>query len=450
MDTNPELLRGFDRVLEAGHGYELILLRETELGPPLINRGDVDLLASKSGVRNFARRVGLVCAEEGLSYRIQRENTLKTIITLCSPHLVAGIHFDLWTDLWQIFGGRNSLRFCDVRPACAPASGAVLRMPPALELAIYVQHLSVKRRVLASPTVQSRLLYYAASCRAVGEVEVAGEADRLLHLPSVDEAALRIAERYLRKRLARTHRWLGPSRRIGRCARTLAARRLRLRFADRALALIGVDGAGKSSLAESLAAHVGDGGSRFTSKSLYRKTMVFRVLYGLNWRTWRARRERVDEVVAPLTFVTAAFSLGSRLAELGTGGVTFDRYLPDFLYVRRKTDEPSFSRLAFLGRWFHVAVPVIHLTVPYEILLRRKSEVSRRGLARYDADMAAFYESLPHVDYLRFRNDFPLEQASRILRDYLVSARRLPSPGDGSGQVATGRLPSGSDVLSSG
>ena len=118
----------------------------------------------------------------------------------------------------------------------------------------------------------------------------------------------------------------------------------------RATAIIGIDGTGKTSVGEWLANRVG-GARRFefyVGKQLYRGTLPFRALYRLNWGTVNWLQERIDEMLAPLTFGIAWLSLHALLLKRRWRRderiLVVDRFLPDFLYVRRKTDSPRFFR----------------------------------------------------------------------------------------------------------
>jgi hypothetical protein len=186
--------------------------------------------------------------------------------------------------------------------------------------------------------------------------------------------------------------------------------------------VVGVDGVGKTTIAAALAEAGEQEGSRHheIGKSLFRESALFRKIYALNRRVRRPRRmrrERIDDILAPLAFLIA--SVRARRCLGLEGAVLVDRYLPDFLYVKRKTDRPHFSGLAPVLKPLCRPVRVVHLSVPHSVLQSRKTEITAAGAGRYDEDMRAVYCGRTWVDYLQFNNHLPADEAIATLESYL-------------------------------
>jgi hypothetical protein len=420
------LVASLDALLEPGLGYEFILLRETPLDERCVDCGDVDLLGTPRSVRAFLARLSEVCGERGQSFQVRRTKMEKTQVSLLSADLRHRIVFDLWSELWQVFRGRRCLRFRDLHHLCQREGTCLLRLPPDVEWAIYGQHLAFKRKDLSSAGVQQRLHFYAAALEENGHHDLAEGARGIARTKLLGKAELTLLESTLSRALPTRYFAKAPSQRWSHSLRSGVARRVRDRRLRGVIALVGVDGVGKTTIGAALASAGAADESRqhVVGKSLFRESRVFRELYARNRRLPKARRlrrERIDDVLAPLAFLVAAIRV-RRSLRLG-GVVLVDRYLPDFLYVKRKTDRARFSLLAGLLKPLCPPVQVVHLSVPHSVLQGRKTEITAAGMRRYEESMRAFYATRRWVDYLRFNNRAPADAAIVTLESYLFATR---------------------------
>lgn len=414
--TTELLLRGLTDVLD--HGAELVLLRETDLGPGCVDQGDIDLLVAADAVPTLLDRVDAVTSTYGLHYRLQRSGSDKVGVALFSQDMAHSIRIDLWVRLWQVFGGRSYLTHEDVARFAVPADGPVKRLPADLEAAIYISHLAVKNRDPSAPGNAERL---ARLRPRVPEQSPLGQAlGRILATRGIDESATRAAGQVLRDRCGgdvedrgAIARWRSAPRRARR--RWLERRRLR------AVALVGVDGCGKTSLGASVAEALDR--EVVLSKDAYRRSLLFRGIYKANRLTMKLPYEVIDDRLAPLSYAVAAH----RLPRIASERALLDRYLGDFLVSHRKSDEPRFSRATRVLANFHRPCAIVHVRASWPTIVSRKNEVSERGHAWYDQSMLRYYRSLPVLDYLVLRNDGPLESSAAALTTYLLAQHPRPA-----------------------
>jgi hypothetical protein len=410
--------------IQGGGGARFLLLRETSLGDAAIDEGDIDLLCARDAVSALISKLDVLGSELGLGLLVERSAPRKTRVSLFSADLRHSLHLDLWTDLWQLADGTRSLRWRDLSGLSIASKGGFRRLPERLELAVYLEHLRVKRKNLASPGVRARLEHYVGACATdpdVSEALRSVAADPPAELPPRLHAWSRTV---LDGALGPQHRWLALFRRAQDPARRAWMRRVRPPPGARAVALIGADGIGKSTLGKVLAGDR-EGREHVLGKSFYRRGLLFRGLYRLNRRLGAPfSQESIDEALPALAYTVAALRLRRRLSDPATRGLLIDRFLPDFLYLGRKGDRARFSRWAWISRVLYVSLPVVHLTADHAVLAGRKLEISPAGLRRYDRDMTRFYTSLPFVRYLRLQNAGSVDQASRVLCGRLAQLLR--------------------------
>jgi thymidylate kinase len=421
-----ELVASLDALLEPGLGYEFILLRETPLDERCVDCGDVDLLGTRRSVHAFLSRLSEVCVERGQSFQVRRTKMEKTQVSLLSANLRHQIVFDLWSELWQVFRGRRCLRFRDLHRLCERRGSCLLRLPPDVEWAIYAQHLAFKRKDLSSADVQERLHFYAGALEQEGRRDLAESATGIARMKLLGKPELALLESTLSMELPSSYFATARTRRWSRSLRSRVARRVRDRRLRGVVAVVGVDGVGKTTIGAALGSTgaVDERRQYVVGKSLFRESWVFTKLYAWNRRLPKARRlrrERIDDLLAPLAFLVAAIRV-RRSLRLG-GMVLVDRYLPDFLYVRRKTDRPRVSLLAGLLKPLCPPVRVVHLSVPHSVLQGRKTEITAAGMRRYEERMRAFYTTRRWVDYLRFDNRAAADDAIVALESYLFATR---------------------------
>lgn len=418
--TTAMLLQGLTDVLE--RAGDLVLLRETDLGPSCVDRGDIDLLVAADALPTMLDIIDELTAEHGLHYRLQRSGADKVGVALYSSDMAHSIRMDLWVRLRQILGGRSYLTFEDVAEFTIGTGSPVPRLPADLEAAIYIQHLAIKRRDPSTPASAERLASLRRRCSR--HSALAAALDRIQATGQVDELATRTAEQELvgrcGKRLetrARNALWSGAPARAHR--RWLERRRLG------AVAFVGVDGCGKTSLGEAVAEALGR--SVVLAKDAYRRSLVFRGIYKANRLTLGLPYESIDDVLAPLSYVIAAH----RLPKIVSDHTVLDRYLGDFLVTDRKSDQPRLSRGARVLAPLYRPCAIVHIRASWSTIESRKKEVSERGHAWYDTAMLHHYRSQPVLDYLVLRNDGALAASAAALTAYLLDQQPLrtrPSP----------------------
>lgn len=406
------LLQGLSDILE--REGDAVLLRETELGPSCVDRGDIDLLIAADALPAMLDIIDDVAALRGLHYRLRRSGPHKTGVTLFSADMAHSIRIDLWVELWQIFGGRSYLTHEDVVGCAVDTGGPVRGLPADLEAAVYIQHLAIKGRDPTFPSNAERLSGLLRRCS--DHPALAETLERILTTGQIDKSAVRTAEQQLRGQCGGRLEKRGEITRRKSVLGRVGRRRLEHRSLN-AVALLGVDGCGKTSLGKAVAEALHH--DTFLAKDAYRRSLVFRGIYAVNRRTLRLSYEQIDNMLVPLTYVVASH----RLPKIVSDQTVIDRYLGDFLIVDRKSDEPRLSRMAGLLANFHRPCTTIHIRASWSTIESRKNEVSEQGHAWYDRTMLRHYRSQPVVDYLAFRNDSELAPAATALTEFLLDQR---------------------------
>ncbi|MBM4074221.1 MAG: hypothetical protein FJ267_01080 [Planctomycetes bacterium] len=414
----------------------------------IINGDDIDLLGTRESVDQLLE-ASQRWVKEGLCHvRVFAARPGKVELTLFSRDGRNRAVFDLWIELPQIDRGRRVLRFDDCESLFENSSGSILRFPIEVEACVYLHHLICKRKKLEDDRVQRRLASLSRACQSLSEkvaepLEVTGEghapfrirngyddlATMLDQVRTDKRIAAKVESESLR-RLQETIRLPVNKNTVGSVFKRLAEAWLAAPRKPSLISVMGCDGAGKTTLIESLSEESPKQFRSLTGKHLYRKSIVYKLAVVFVRPLVTRCRERFDEILAPVLYVRAAASLRWKTL-LGTRRVTLmDRSLMDFLYVNRKTDSPSFCRSVWLSSLFGRRIPVIHCHVAFENVARRKQEITRRGHAAYDRDMFSYFVRQVPVDYVAFNNDGSLEEAKPALRSIIghVSNRLMTVP----------------------
>jgi|GEM_PF-738042 len=402
--------------------WRFIQLRGHDFDTSMINDDDVDLLGSRAsvdqllaGARDWMRR-GLC------HFRVASRKADKVELTLFSIDGQQRACFDLWIRLPQFDRGQQVLAFENCIGQVLDRDEPVTRLPVALEACVYTQHLVCKRKDLASVSAQHRLTAYVNRCRAAGEQLLSEQLEQVRRSRQVTEEF----ERFTLLRLAdeltlQPRRDSEPSLLTRLWQKSLAAPRRTTQ-----ISIMGCDGAGKTTLAERLTEQQPNDLCVFTGKHLYRKSLTYKLAVIFLRPLITRSRERFDEILAPALYLRACF--GQRLkAQFSQRRLRpqrrltlIDRSLADFLYVNRKTDQPSFCRSRWLSRLFGQRIPTIHCHVSNEILVTRKQEMTPTGHAAYDRDMFEQLTRRTPTDYVGFHNDLSLDEALIALRGILT------------------------------
>lgn len=404
--------------------WRFIQLRGRDFDASIIDGDDVDLLGSRESVtellaaaRNWMR--------EGLCHvRVVAARPDKYELTLYSIDGRHTARFDLWTRLTQIDRGRAELTCRLCQSHVSRTSEAIGRLPPVLELCVYIHHLICKRKDLSQPSVQQRLSYYLTVCREAGETDLHSQLLRSAKDHRISAELEDITRQRLVSRLNPP-----PARRT--LATTLCRLRQHCLTGPRRVSLVsvmGCDGAGKTTLANRLSEQCPDHFRIFTGKHLYRKSLTYKLAVIFLRPLMTRSRERFDEILAAPLYLRACLAQRWK-AFRSRGPVTLiDRSLIDFLYINRKTDHPSFCRFRWLRHLFGQRIPVVHCHVSDQRLVQRKQEMTPAGHAAYDQDM--FLELTGHtpVNYTAFHNDLPEDAAASALQEILYSITNRPRP----------------------
>jgi thymidylate kinase len=393
--------------------WSLVQLRGAPLGAEDVNGDDVDLLASREAVDALLDAAWGWVREGWCHLEVEARRPGKVEMTLVSTDGRHRVLIDLWLELWQLNRGRQRLRYSDCKDLLA-GDGSIRRLPLDVEVCVYLHHLACKRKDLGNDRVRDRVARYREACEDSGEGTLLKILDRIADEGTLAEEGERKAMRRLCQRLG-IEAEAESGARPGRLARTLRSWLLAAPRKTTLVTLMGCDGSGKTSLGRRLCEDLPEVGRLFTGKHLYRKSITYKLaVIFLRPLTFQSR-EKFDELIAPLVYLRACLGLEIRRWRTGESVTLLDRSLVDFLYVDRKTDQPRFSRLAWLARFVGRRIPTVHCVLPYEEVVKRKDEMTEAGHARYDGDMFEHFTRRVPTSYVAFNNDRSLDDAAEVL-----------------------------------
>jgi hypothetical protein len=408
---------------------------------------DIDLLLTASQRLQLVQAAFAQCIRGRIHCRIQQSCAAKAQMILwtidCSQMLI----IDLWSGFDQLSRHRQhwipanrllptlsiadsetrSELACHQPPSarCADAMmpgwgeteiPALRQLPPDISLCLLIQHLATKRKKLTTTARRERIVF---ACDRLKTWSPAPElqnsqlsalrdiAERLPMAIIITPKCIAFSEDYLLQRLAATpqNRGLPLLERRRRRGLITEFRKAILQHRP-ALALIGSDGAGKSSVLSALATQQPDA-TRVVAKKFYRRSLAYQLASGLMKRLCGLDRGAFDDYVSPLITLRAAaglwtqmclrLSAWSRTFRAGTVGrnpvgdrmrftnptMLLDRSVAGFLITDRKSDVP---RLSWSASWIESVIPPVTsllLTLPYHRLKARKQELSLPGHETY-------------------------------------------------------------------
>jgi hypothetical protein len=393
--------------------WSLVQLRGAPLGAEDLNGDDLDLLASRESVDTLLDAAWGWVREGRCHLEVEARRPGKVEATLVSTDGRHRVRFDLWIELWQLNRGRQRLRHSDCEDLLA-GDRSIRRLPLDIEVCVYLHHLACKRKDLGTERVRERVAWYRKACHEAGEDALEQILVRIAEEGRLSEEDEEEAMRRLGARLgiaAEAESGAKP----GRVVRTLRSWFLAAPRKTTLVTLMGCDGSGKTSLGRRLCEGLPEVGRLFTGKHLYRKSITYKLgVIFLRPLTFQSR-EKFDELIAPLVYLRACLGLEIRRWRTGESVTLLDRSLVDFLYVDRKTDQPRFSRLAWLARFVGRRIPTVHCVLPYEEVVKRKDEMTEAGHARYDGDMFEHFCRRVPTSYVAFNNDRGLDEAAEVL-----------------------------------
>ena len=405
----------------ASRGPTFVRLLESSLDECCINNRDIDLLGTTTAVESLMATCFSWAQAGRCHFRVKRKREGNVSLVLFSRCGQFHIQFDLFTELWQLNRGRCGLRFEDVVHLLPPGQLGFVRLPIPVEAAIYLHKYVLKKRSVESDGLRQRLDGYSSACRQGEATEFATDLDAVLQNGRVEPAALTRAIQLLRSYnvvpsltnswqsmrrhwIARWRRWwLGSPRHPA------------------VISFMGCDGAGKTSLSESLS----KGSSLpvtvkpFIGRNLYRKSLIYRTFGSLVRRSLSMNRDRFDEKCCLPLYLHAAAHLRRKVywrQLLGSRKLlVMDRTLVDLLYTQRLSDEARFGRWVHLADYFGVRLPTVHFIVDFEQLHVRKAECSEIAHRQYDEDMFWFHVRRIPTDYTVFSNCGTLDDSKTAL-----------------------------------
>ncbi len=408
--------------------WKFIQLRGQSVDIANLPDDDIDLLGSQESVEALLKSALEWVRERRCHVRVRSRNRDKVEFTIFSIDGHHSILFDLWVHLRQFHQGQRSLTYDACKHTVIDSEQSIQRFPVEIEACVYLQHLLSKKKNLKSNRVQQRLIDYASQCEAESHYKLSETIHAIIEtktiLPAAEsETATVIEEQVSAPTLQSLH---------GRLSRLIAKAQVLLLGPPRRTRLVtmmGCDGAGKTTLAQTLKDNVEDIGGVYTGKHLYRKSLSYKLAVIFIRPLLFQDRERFDEILAPFVYLRGC--LGLRLFRLlsNKSRVTLiDRSLIDFLYIDRKSDAPKFSQFRWLSRFFGLRVPNVHCIVSYENVMQRKQEVTAKGHYQYDEDIFQEFAFRCPTDYVAFNNDGALTSATSSLHRVLGEMKVTQTP----------------------
>ncbi|MCA9035293.1 MAG: hypothetical protein KDA91_09190 [Planctomycetaceae bacterium] len=389
---------------------------------------DVDLLGDESSVYALVDAAFEWVRAGECHIEYSRRAAAKATLVLYSLDGNEFVQFDLWMTLAQIDGGQKSLQFPDVPPSlrhrerflgedCSDATGGddtgLFRLPPELEVCLYIQHLICKRKNLRSARVRNRLDFYESLLNGTQELALVESLGfiRTSHQISVDIAAATLS--LLQQQLVLHDEFRSAKRAV----RWWQSRLDGSRPSTRMLAFIGCDGTGKTTLAHFFRDHSSGQFRHNVGKHLYRKTILYKLLVIFVRPLISRDRDRFDDLIAPVNYMLAALRLRILTMLPDRKWRLFDRCIHDFLFIQRKSDAARFSRWQWLAGWIGIRIRTVHLVVSRTNLQTRRDEITDKGHGAYDHLMQQFFTRQIPVHYTAQGHDCPVEvTAGQLLK----------------------------------
>jgi hypothetical protein len=396
----------------------LVQLRGDPLSANDIGAGDVDFLASTSSVDALLHAVFEWSLNGECHALIRSRSGDKVALEIFDIEGRNSICFDFWIELWQLAGGATYLKFEDLSHLVS-ASRGIVRLPPAIEAAIYLEHLISKKKKLESEYVRRRLANYESTCAAAGFPELSAVFARIGRTTKIDEAALSVSRRLL------SENKLWPAvRTLTRLRHKLMAE-ARAAWLDaprqtRCISIMGCDGSGKTSVIKRLREAEPEKFRSYVGKRLYRNSILYKIAVALIRPLLFQDREKFDDTLAPFNYMRASAALPLLNVVSGHKLMLVDRALIDFLVIDRKSDNPRLHRTSRLLRAFGQRIPVVHLVVPQDRLSQRKREMTVVGHAKYDRIIFDCLSLRRPTTYVLFYNGGGIEASIAAVRNIIL------------------------------
>lgn len=396
----------------------LVQLRGNPLSANDICAGDVDFLTSASSVNALLHAVFAWSLNGECHALIRSRSGDKVALEIFDIEGRNSICFDFWIELWQLAGGTTYLKFEDLSHLVA-ASRGIVRLPPAIEAAIYLEHLISKKKKLESEQVRRRLANYERTCASAGFPELSAVFARIGRTAKIDEAALAVS----RQLLSENKLW--PAERpLTRLRHKLVAEAsaawLDAPRKTRCISIMGCDGSGKTSIIKQLREADPEKFKSHVGKRLYRNSIFYKIAVALIRPLLFQGREKFDDTLAPFNYLRASAALPLLNMVSGNKLMLIDRALIDFLIVDRKSDNPRLHWTSRLSRAFGQRIPVVHLLVPQDRLSQRKREMTAAGHAKYDRIIFDNLSLRRPTTYVLFYNGGGIETSIAAARNIIL------------------------------
>lgn len=395
-------------------------------------RDDIDLLLTDVQRLQLIQAARSSCLQGRLHCRIRQHSKAKIALTLWTIDCSEKLMIDLWTSFDQLPNQpRKSISAARLLSALDSLTResesnsipkvadsripALSQLPPDIDLCLLMQHLARKRKSLSMAVTRERILSAIARLAAWSpnprQTVVPHEKLEALRAASfelgkaiiVTRNNIALSEDYLVQRLSNT-----PG---NRGLRILERRQSRPLFTGLrntilkrrpVLAVIGSDGAGKSSTAAALAQRQ-PGVKVEVAKKLYRRSLsyqiishFFRTLFGKDrgqfddhfsaMVTLRAIPAMVIKMLQRQQRSPQAIEQGQQ-SDTPSGMLSWstvqDRSVASFLITNRKSDWPALSRGATWIEPFIPPVTSVLILMPHAELTLRKQEMSVCGHDEY-------------------------------------------------------------------
>lgn len=393
-----------------------------------LSGGDYDLLMPLDGFPLLVSVLWQRALNERASFSINHVNPHKLQVFLHLPEVGRNILLEIWTRLEVRDPARQSARYIPwsaVAPLIVRTPDGP-RLPPAVEIAYYLSHLSSRTKQVEQPLVAQRLATYGVLAREQAP-ELAPLLDGLTneHIRDVAIAAnthLR-SIRVLESRGAIAA--FGDSLRA-RIDSILRQRRRRRLQRARIIAMTGPDGSGKSTLITRWCESVGSALRSQRFKNLFRHHPRYQLFRFFNASATRKQlggtmpTNLFDEVHAGTMFhIARATWPWFRLLVAARGRRCLDRGFPDLLFngLRGTGPQPAlrddwaqFARRMPLPDWH------IHLDAPDEVIRGRKQELSVASLQCYRDGMGKIIGAAPANGISRLDTSGPVDAVAACLR----------------------------------
>lgn len=395
--------------------WQFVQLRGRPLSADYINGEDIDLLGTRHSVDLLFDAVYNWVRHRRCHARINARRKDKIELTLFSIDGCDYVKYDLWINIFQIDSGRICLRYEHILHLINEV-GSIVRLPLDVEVALYLQHLQVKKKCQVSDSARGRLgNYHVALLQQDTNHDLAKVIESILSQNTIDELSGNHALNVLHLRTA-IHLHSDQNRFFRRWHGKLLEACLAAPREMRLVSIMGCDGAGKTTLALSLEERMSQITRVFKGKHLYRKSFIHKAAVIFVRPLFFQSRENFDERLAPLVYLRACVGLRIKYwRQANRGLMLIDRSITDFLYLDRKTEHPGFSRFKFLAKLFGKRIPTIHCIVNFENIVKRKVEMSEAAISRYNHDMFHHFTNAVPTDYLVFNNDGTLEESVEAL-----------------------------------